>query len=154
MVHLYNSTPVCWGSMKQTITALSTCEAEYIAATAAAQQTTWIRRILQDVNILPPSPTPFRIDIQSAIRVAKNSGPTKRRKFIDLRHHYLAHQTTVKAIDIKHISTKEMLADILTKPLTPAPFTTVTRQLQVCEPTPLPTGRPQTIHRATATAEV
>ena len=34
------------GYMKQSITALSTCEAEYIAATAAVQQTAWLRLTL------------------------------------------------------------------------------------------------------------
>ena len=103
MIHLYNGTPICWGSLKQSITALSKCEAEYIAATSAAQQTTWIRGMLNDIDMLPPKATPFHIDTQSAIRVAKNSGRTKRGKFIDHRHHYLSHQTRANAISIRHI---------------------------------------------------
>lgn len=117
MVHTYHGAPICWDLTKQTINALSTCEAEHIAATSAAQQTTWIRRILQDIQMNTTSPTTFFIDNQSAILIAKNKGPTNRRKFIDLRHHYLIHQARTKTIHITHISSAKMLADILTKPL-------------------------------------
>ena len=56
IVHLFNGAPISWSSAKQTINALSTCEAEYIAATAAVQQTQWLRRLLADINMLPPRP--------------------------------------------------------------------------------------------------
>ena len=116
-LHTYNGTQICWGSLKRNITALSTCQAEYIAATSAAQQTTWIRRLLQDVHMLRNSPTPLMIDNQSAIHVANSAGPTKRQKFKDLRHHYLTHQAAKGTIAIAHVPTDEQIADILIKPL-------------------------------------
>ena len=88
--------------------------------------------------MLPPEPKPFRIDNQSAIRVAKSNDPTKHRKFIDLRHHYLAHHTKKKTIDIKHVPTTDMLLDLSTMLLTPAPFLKLCEQLNVCLRTPLP----------------
>lgn len=34
-VHLYNGAPIAWRSGRQSLQALTTCEAEYIAATTA-----------------------------------------------------------------------------------------------------------------------
>src|SRR5271156_4939337 len=44
--------PIAWGSNKQPIVALFTCEAEYIAASDAAREATWLRNILAEID--PP----------------------------------------------------------------------------------------------------
>ena len=83
---MYNGEPISWTSSKQTIHVLSTC---HIEATTVAQQTLWVRRLLADMRMLPNAATPIYIDNMATIRIAKNTGPTKRRKYIDLRHHFL-----------------------------------------------------------------
>ena len=40
------SAPISWLSLKQKVVALSTCEAEYVAAATAACQVVWLRRLL------------------------------------------------------------------------------------------------------------
>ena len=117
VVHMYNCGPISWTSSKQTIHALSTCEAEYIAAATAAQQTLWVRRMLADMRMLPNAATPMYIDNMATIRIAKNTGPTKRRKYIDLRHHFLHAQVARRRLCPVYIPSKHMLADALTKPL-------------------------------------
>ena len=72
--------------------------------------------------MLSPHPTPLFMDNQSAIRVARNTGPTKRRKFIDLQHHFLSHHTRKSTIVLKHFPGADMFADIFTKPLRSEPF--------------------------------
>ena len=42
--------PIAWGSNKQTSVALSTCEAEYVAAHSAAREATWIRFLLHEID--------------------------------------------------------------------------------------------------------
>src|SRR5271155_4052363 len=44
--------PIAWGSNKQPIIALSTCEAEYVAASDAAREATWLRNLLAEINLL------------------------------------------------------------------------------------------------------
>ncbi|XP_066323815.1 secreted RxLR effector protein 161-like [Miscanthus floridulus] len=40
------SAPISWLSLKQKVVALSTCEAEYVAATTAVCQAVWLHRLL------------------------------------------------------------------------------------------------------------
>ena len=56
-VHLFNASPITWTSTKQKIQALSTCEAEYVSATAAVQTTQWLRRVLRFLGLQQSTPT-------------------------------------------------------------------------------------------------
>ena len=44
------SAPISWLTLKQKVVALSTCEAEYVAAATAAYQTMWLRRLLDELT--------------------------------------------------------------------------------------------------------
>jgi hypothetical protein len=47
--------PIAWGSNKQPIIALSTCEAEYVAASDVSREVTWLRNLLAEID-LPGAP--------------------------------------------------------------------------------------------------
>ena len=49
MLVFLRSAPILWLSLKQKVVALSTCEAEYIAAATAACQVVWLRRLLGEL---------------------------------------------------------------------------------------------------------
>ena len=53
---------ISWLSRKQTVVALSTTEAEYVALSTATQEAVWLRRLLSDIKITPT--TPKHIDIK------------------------------------------------------------------------------------------
>ena len=116
-VHCFHATPISWQSRKQSVVSLFTTEAEYISATDATRHTTWLRKLLNDINMTPSDPKPHHIDNQSAILIASSKAPTKQRKYIDIRHHYLQHHAASNTIDLNRIPTDRMLADIFTKPL-------------------------------------
>jgi hypothetical protein len=42
--------PIAWGSNKQPIVALFICEAEYVAASDAAREVTWLRNLLAEID--------------------------------------------------------------------------------------------------------
>lgn len=116
LIHLFNNGPIAWTSTKQSMQALSTCEAEYIAATTAVHTTLWLRRLLSELSLLPRSPTRLLVDNKGAIAIATNTARTKKRKFIDLRHHYLREHINLGNIIVAHVPSSQ-IADILTKPL-------------------------------------
>lgn len=116
-LHCVFSTPDSWTSRKQNIVALSTTQAEYVAATDATRPTNWLTQILTDAHSPPTSPIPHNVDNRSAMLIALNQAPTKQRKYIDVRHHYLQHHVNRQTIRILRIPTADMTADIFTKPL-------------------------------------
>jgi hypothetical protein len=109
--------PITWQSSKQRVVALSTCEAEYIAAATAACQAVWLHRLLADMTGKGGGPTTIFIDNKSAIQLCKNPVFHDRSKHIEVRYHFTRECVEAGKICAEHISTGDQLADILTKPL-------------------------------------
>jgi hypothetical protein len=63
------------------------------------------------------SKVPLLCDNESAIHMADNPVEHSRTKHIDIRHHFLRDHQQKEDIEVYHISTKNQLADIFTKPL-------------------------------------
>jgi hypothetical protein len=63
---------ISWGSKKQSAVALSSTEAKYIAATHAAKEVVWLRRLLIELKQKIDGPTILCMDNQSAIAIAQN----------------------------------------------------------------------------------
>lgn len=109
--------PVCWQSRRQTGVALSTTEAEYMAACECAKQMAWLRSFLFDIHHPVDGPSPFMMDNTSAIAIGEGESIKTRSKHIDRRFHFLREQIQQGFLYVKYISTTEMCADFLTKPL-------------------------------------
>ncbi|WVZ54792.1 hypothetical protein U9M48_005538 [Paspalum notatum var. saurae] len=80
---------ITWASQKQKVVALSSCEAEYIAASAAACQGVWLSRLMAEL-VGNGTAEKFKlfVDNQSAIELSKNPAHHDRIKHIDTRFHY------------------------------------------------------------------
>jgi hypothetical protein len=109
--------PVTWQTAKQRVVALSSCEAEYIAAAAAACQGVWLARLLTDMIGTESGAPELLVDNQSAIALSKNPVFHERSKHIDVRYHYIRECVDEGRIIIVYTATEEQLADILTKAL-------------------------------------
>lgn len=72
MAFYLNDSLITWVSQKQKFVALSSCEAEFMAATAAACQGIWLRNLLSQVTDESVGPVILYIDNKSAIDLAKN----------------------------------------------------------------------------------
>jgi hypothetical protein len=79
---------VSWASKKQNSVALSTAEAEYIAAGHCCAQLLWIRQTLRDYGY-KLSKFPLLYDNERAIHMADNPIEHSRTKNIDIRYHFL-----------------------------------------------------------------
>jgi hypothetical protein len=107
---------VSWSSKKQTSVALSTAEAEYVAAGHCCAQLLWMRQTLRDFGY-NLNKVPLLCDNESAICMADNPVEHSRTKHIDIRHHFLRDHQQKGNIEVFHVSTENQLADIFTKPL-------------------------------------
>jgi hypothetical protein len=106
--------PVTWQSAKQKVVALSSCEAEYIVAAAAACEAVWLARLLAELvggAVLAPR---LKVDNKSAIALMKNPHHD-RSKHIDVKFHFIRECCDRKLIDVEFVGTELQLGDILTK---------------------------------------
>jgi hypothetical protein len=55
-------TPISWQLLKQKVVALSTCEAEYIAAATGACQGVWLRRLMEITGGEEAAPPALKVD--------------------------------------------------------------------------------------------
>lgn len=116
-VMMLSNGAVSWRSKKQTVIALSTAEAEYVALSAATQEVNWMRKLLDGLGESCPGPTTIHEDNQSAMAIAANPGSHHRTKHIDIKFHYVRHAVQENVIKLKYCPTSEMTADVLTKPV-------------------------------------
>ena len=122
---------VTWNSQRQSTVSLSTTEAEYVAASSAAKEAMWIRRLLRDLQELIEKPTPIFMDNQSAIKLVHKAEFYKRTKHVDVRYHYIREKYVSGDIDVYYVTSKKQIADILTKPIPRNQFEILQNMLSV-----------------------
>lgn len=112
-----NGGPIIWSSRKQTLVALSTCEAEYYAITETAKEVIWINKLLEFFGSKLDYPTKILTDNQSSISMIKNGEFMQRTKYIGVRFHFIRDWIKNKIIDLNYCPSEYNIADMLTKPI-------------------------------------
>jgi len=107
---------VSWQSRLQKCIALSTTEAELIAATEACKELLWMKIFLQELGFKQQQYVLF-CDNQSTIHLAKNSSFHSRSKHIDVRYHWIRDTLNDKLLTLEKIHTDDNGSDMLTKAL-------------------------------------
>ena len=97
--------------------ALSSCEAEYIAATTASTQALWLARLLGDLLGRDAEAVELRVDSKFALALAKNPVVHERSKHIRIKYHFIRSCLDEESIKAGYINTQDQLADLLTKSL-------------------------------------
>jgi hypothetical protein len=111
---------ISWSSQKQCTCALSSTEAEYMALTAVMQEGLWIRMYLASLGFPVPTPVNLLGDNQSAQDIANAESTSSCSKHIDIKYHFIREHIERGVFNTVWISTKDMTADIFTKPLASA----------------------------------
>ena len=110
--------PVAWQSAKQKVVALSSCEAEYIAAAAAAAcEAVWLARLLAELVGGPVLAPKLKVDNKSAIALMKNPVHHDRSKHIDVKFHFIRECCDRRLINVEFVGTELQLGDMLAKAL-------------------------------------
>ena len=119
-------------SSKQKIVTKSTCESESVGASDKAGLLIHFQEFLvnQGYEIAMNTPGVLYQDNQSAIKLQVNGKSSSHRtKHISIRNFWLKDQVARGIITIEYLSTDEMIADLLTKPLQGALFYKFRKQL-------------------------
>jgi hypothetical protein len=94
---------ISWASRTQKSVALSTCEAEYVAASEASKEVMWLRQLLEAIGFPQEEPTTLFADNNGAICVSEDPYFHARVKHIHVRHHYVREKVAEKHIKLHYV---------------------------------------------------
>ena len=106
---------VTWRSKKQKVVARSSAEAEFRGMVHGICELLWIRRVLGDLGITLDTPMLLYCDNESAVKIANNPVQHDRTKHVEIDRHFIKDHLERKTIELPHVTSKEQLADMLTK---------------------------------------
>lgn len=112
----YGGGPVSWKSRRQPTVALSTTEGEYMAMSDATKEALWLKGIVSDLGVKDES-IKLHYNHMGPGCLSQGEGLPCRTKHIKVRHHFIRDCITSGKINISHTPTANMVADVLTKPL-------------------------------------
>ncbi|KAL5565857.1 hypothetical protein UlMin_029021 [Ulmus minor] len=105
---------VSWKAQLQPVVALSTTEAEYIAATEGVKEAMWLKGLVGELGCVHDKVEVF-CDNQSSIHLTKNQMFHERTKHIDIKLHFIRDVVSRGIVTVEKIHTDENPADMLTK---------------------------------------
>ncbi|GAU13535.1 hypothetical protein TSUD_346390 [Trifolium subterraneum] len=130
-VFKFQNAPVSWCSKKQSVIALFSCEAEYVAGSLAACQANWLQSLLSEMKIIDNITVMLKIDNKSAINLAKNPVSHGKSKHIETMFHFLRDQVNKGKLNLEYCSTNDQQADILTKVVKRDQFLKLRREMRI-----------------------
>nr|KYP41412.1 Copia protein [Cajanus cajan] len=130
-VFMLGDAPISWCSRKQSVVALSSCEAEYIAASMGACQALCLETLLEELKTGTEEGMLLMVDNKSTINLAKNPVAHGRSKHIETRFHFLRDQISKRKLKLEFCRSESQIADILTKPLKEERFEELRNKLGV-----------------------
>ena len=123
-IFMFAGGAVSWRSAKQTLTATSTMEAEFVSCFEATSHGVWLKSFISGLRIVDSISRPLRIyyDNSTTVFMAKNNKSGSRSKHIDIKYLAIRERVKDKSVVIEHVSTELMIADPLTKGMPPMKF--------------------------------
>ena len=130
IVKLNHGSLLHWGSRKQksvkipaTPPALSSPEAEFVAASDCSRQIVWFSGLLTELQVMDTSVTPLlEMDNQGAIQLSSTTAFLEKTKHIKIKFHHVRALHLSGELEVRYIQTDLNTADCMTKPLDSVKF--------------------------------
>jgi LytS/YehU family sensor histidine kinase len=115
---------ISWKSSKQIVTTSSIMYAKFVACYEATGQVNWLKKFIPGLKVVDSIHTALKLyyDNNSAVQYAHNNKSSGAAKHIDIKYYVVKDKVQDQIINLKHISTRKMLVDSLTKGLPPNVF--------------------------------
>ena len=124
---------VSWLSKKQSITAQSTVEAEFIALSFAVRELIWLRNMMKELEQNIEVPSIIFVDNQGCISLSESAALTDKSKHIAVKIHLVKDMIDDGTVMLSYLPTKQMAADVFTKLLPRTRHLSNRNQLGICE---------------------
>ena len=134
-VFMLSSAAISWGSKRQPSVALSSCEAEIIAASEATKEAIYLKRFASELESFEGESVELFEDNKGARDLAYNPEHHARTKHIDRRHFFVREMVENGEIVVPYVKSDENLADFFTKPLTAKRFFSLRNKIMNWEST-------------------
>ena len=115
VVILLAGAAVVYLTQYQKAIALSSTEAEFVAASEAGKRTIYLRTILTDLGFSNDNPTQLLIDNTGAVFMVDAGAPTKRTRHVDIRYFALLEWSESGQLKAEPIPTDANISDSMTK---------------------------------------
>jgi len=112
---MFGSACVCYGSRRQKCIAMSSTEAEIIAASQAALEILYLRTLAREMGVCMEQPTVLYVDNAGAVELAKHRKSCDRSRHVQRRYFKVRELVAEGEIEVRWIDTKENISDLLTK---------------------------------------
>ncbi|GJT32920.1 retrotransposon protein, putative, ty1-copia subclass [Tanacetum coccineum] len=119
-VFVLNGGAVDWKSAKQSTIAMSSTEAEYIAAAKASMEAVWMRKFIDGLGgVIPSNKRPMEMlcDNEPALAIVGDPEILKGDKHFQRKYHYIHEVIQRGEIVLKKVHTDDNAADPFTKPM-------------------------------------
>ena len=113
---------VSWASKRQPTIALSSCEAEIMAASEAAKEASYLDGFLAELGLKGDEPVSLAVDNTGARDLAYNPEHHTRTKHIERRHFFVRELVELGRVVVPFVASDRNLADFFTKPLSAKRF--------------------------------
>ena len=102
--------------------ALSSCEAEIVAASEASKDALYLSNFLRELHASDDVPIDLCVDNQAALDLAYNPEHHARTKHIERRHFFIRECVETHRLRVPFVRSTDNLSDFFTKPLPKATF--------------------------------
>lgn len=96
IVALFADAAVSWSSQLQKTVALSTTEAEIVAASEGTKELIWLTRPLKEMNVKIREPPLLLVDSASGVKLSRNPEYHKRSKHVEVRHFFCEREAPLR----------------------------------------------------------
>merc|ERR1712086_43386 len=116
-VFKYMRAAISWASRKQSSVALSSCEAEIMAASEGAKEAVYFDAFLAELGHSDGKPVKMSVDNTGARDLAYNPEHHAKSKHILRRHFFVREMVEQMRLEVPYVNTADNEADFFTKPL-------------------------------------
>ncbi|KAI5349570.1 hypothetical protein L3X38_002458 [Prunus dulcis] len=124
---------ISWRTKRQKTVSLSSAETEYRAMAGTCCELSWLRSLLQDLQLSHPEAATLHCDNTAALHLAASPVFHERTRHIEMDYHFTRDKIQEGLTVTKYVASAQQIADVFTKPLGKDAFTSMLRKLEVLD---------------------